>query len=79
MANLYVGVIASALQQYDNNYSIPYQVYEDMAWGSLQEAPIFDSKFPPGSLERLRIFNRYASESRDAQTGNQYPIGKKCN
>lgn len=79
MTNLYVGAIASALQQYDGNYLTPYQVYEDMAWGSLQEAPIFDSKFPLGSADRLRIFNRYASESRGAQTGNQYPTGKKCN
>lgn len=45
MANTYVNAIASTLQEYnksDDPYgSIPFQVYTDLAWGGLQEAPIF--------------------------------------
>jgi hypothetical protein len=41
MANKYVEAIATTLQEYnkidDPDNSIPYQVYEDLAWGNLIE------------------------------------------
>ncbi|PXY45223.1 hypothetical protein [Flavobacterium hydrophilum] len=33
----------------------PLQIYTDLAWGGLQEAPIFAEKFPVGSADYLRI------------------------
>uniref|UniRef100_UPI00374D9CD5 hypothetical protein n=1 Tax=Flavobacterium sp. TaxID=239 RepID=UPI00374D9CD5 len=88
MANQYIDVIAQTLQEYnkggDPNNIIPYQVYTDLAWGGLIGTPVFEEKFPSGSLERLRIENRYACE----QSGNavgystgelQNTVGKPCN
>lgn len=84
MADKYVAVMASALQEYDANYTIPYQVYEDLAWASLSAAPIFDKTYPPGSAESIRIKNRYAAEAVGFTVGSgtpqeQTPIGKPCN
>lgn len=83
MANKYVDAMASALQEYDANYMIDYQVYQDMAWGSLRDAPIFEKKFPLGSANNIRITNRYKAESSghavDQGTPNQQiPVGKIC-
>jgi hypothetical protein len=84
MANKYVDAMASALQQYDANYTVPYQVYKDLAWGGLKDAPIFDKTFPPGSVESIRIKNRYGCESIGHSVGDgtpytQTPVGKPCN
>ncbi|MBF4473759.1 hypothetical protein [Flavobacterium sp. HJJ] len=84
MANRYVDAMASALQEYDANYIIDYQVYKDLAWGGLSAAPIFDKTFPPGSAESNRILNRYKAESSghavEQGTQNaQSPVGKPCN
>ena len=84
MADRYVNAMASALQEYDNNSNVPYQVYKDLAWGSLKDAPIFNATFPPGSADNIRILNRYSCESAGrpvvAGTPNeQKPVGKPCN
>ena len=84
MADKYVAVMASALQEYDANYTIPYQVYEDLAWASLSAAPIFDKTYPPGRAESIRNKNRYAAEAVGFTVGSgtpqeQTPIGKPCN
>ena len=84
MANKYVDAMASALQEYDANYIVDYQVYKDLAWGSLRDAPIFEKTFPTGSTDNIRIANRYKAESSghavDIDTPNQQcPIGKPCN
>ena len=63
MADKYVAAMASALQEYDANPTVSYQVYEDLAWGGLSAAPIFVETYPPGSAESIRIKNRYAAES----------------
>lgn len=88
MATTYVNAIGSALQEYNTGIAVPYgtipnQVYTDLAWGGLQKAPIFDTKFPLGSAERERIINRFGAEStgRAVEQGTskeQKPIGKPC-
>lgn len=83
MANTYVNAIASALQEYnksdDPNGIIPFQVYTDLAWGGLQEAPIFKEKYPVGSSEYNRIVGRYNSESVNFTVNGQTVVGKPCN
>ncbi|WP_158728511.1 MULTISPECIES: hypothetical protein [unclassified Flavobacterium] len=84
MADKYVAAMASALQEYDANYTIPHQVYEDLAWGGLSETPIFAKTYPPGSAESIRIKNRYAAEAVGFTVGSgtpqeQKPVGKPCN
>lgn len=83
MANTYVNAIALALQEYnkyaDPNGSVPYQVYTDLAWGGLQEAPIFKVKYPIGSVEYNRIVGRYNSESVNFSINGQTVVGKPCN
>lgn len=83
MANKYVDAIASSLKEYDklNNSTviIPDQVYIDLAWGGLMDAPVFYEKFPQGSNDAIRIRNRYACESAGFQVGTESPIGKPCN
>lgn len=76
--------MALALQEYDANYNVPFQVYQDLAWGGLSAAPIFDKKFPAGSIENIRITNRYKAESTGRSVGDgtpnaQTPVGKPCN
>ena len=82
MAIDYVNAIAASLQEFQPG--LPQQVYEDLAWGGLQEAPIFDTLFPVGSSERLRIINRYTCESVGTAYGSgtpqaQIPVGQPCN
>jgi hypothetical protein len=84
MADKYVDAMASALQEYDANYTVPYQIYKDLAWGGLRDAPVFNATFPPGSAERIRITNRYNAESTGRSVGDgtpqaQIPVGKPCN
>ncbi|MFV8358816.1 hypothetical protein [Flavobacterium sp. LS1P3] len=83
MANTYVNAIASALQEYnksdDPNGIIPFQVYTDLAWGGLQEAPIFKEKYPVGSSEYNRIVGRYNSESVNFTVNRQTVVCKPCN
>jgi hypothetical protein len=72
------------LQEYDANYTVPYQVYSDLVWGGLIDAPIFNATFEPGSAESIRIKNRFGAESLghavEMGTPNeQTPVGKKCN
>ncbi len=82
MANKYVEAIATTLQEYnkidDSDNSIPYQVYEDLAWGGLQEAPIFKTKFSEGSAEYNRIIGRYNGESVNSTINGEKAIGKPC-
>ena len=84
MADKYVAAMASALQEYDANPTVSYQVYEDLAWGGLSAAPIFVETYPPGSAGNIRIKNRYAAESAGFTVGSgtpqaQTPVGKPCN
>lgn len=90
MVKDYVDSMALALQEYylNNNttpYSIPsYEVFSDLAWGTLQEASIFQEKFKDGDPAKERILNRYSCESngQSIATGTpkqQNPIGKPCN
>jgi hypothetical protein len=84
MANKYVDAMASALQEYDANFTVPYQVHKDLAWGGLMDVPIFNATYPPGSADNIRIKNRFGCEStgRAVEMGTpneQVPVGKKCN
>lgn len=81
MATDYVNAIASALQEFQPG--LDQQIYDDLAWGSLQEAPIFDILYPVGSSSRERIINRYNSEAVGHSIGQgineQVPVGLTCN
>jgi hypothetical protein len=83
MANTYVNAVALVLQEYnksaDPNGIVPFQVYTDLAWGGLQEAPIFKEKHPIGSVEYNRIVGRYNSESVNFSVNEQIPVGQPCN
>jgi hypothetical protein len=83
MANKYVYAMASALEEYDANYLINYQVYKDLAWGGLNRTPIFDATYPVGNPNRQRIINRVACEQNGTTIGAgtpnaQTPIGNTC-
>ena len=90
MAKDYVDSMALALQEYYfSNITFPYsnpsyEVFTDLAWGTLQEASIFEEKFKNDTATKERILNRYRCESSskivEAGTPNQQiPIGKPCN
>ena len=83
MANTYVNAIGAALQEFQTGFpvpkgEVPNQIYKDLAWGGLQEAPIFKQKFPEGSLEYNRIIGRYNGESVNSTINGQTPKGKPC-
>jgi hypothetical protein len=74
--------IAAALEEYQPGFS--QQVYDDLAWSGLKDAPIFDTLFPIGSLDRIRISNRYDCEGAGHSIGQgtpneQTPVGQPCN
>lgn len=90
MATDYAAAIAASLKKYaiatgtSSNYPNLDQICSDLAWGGLQEAPVFSVLFPEGSAERSRILNRFICE----QIGNPYgsgtpnvqsPVGQPCN
>lgn len=88
MANQYVNAIATSLQEYnkyaDPNTLVPFQVYEDLAWGGLKGTPVYETKFKVGTSERLRVENRYACEQSGHPVGYNTPqlqntVGKPCN
>ena len=90
MATDYVDAIARALQEYQTGTPVPNnvqpdQIYSDLAYGSLQDAPsVFDALFPVGNPNRQRILNRYACEQVGASIASgtpdaQNPIGQPCN
>jgi hypothetical protein len=88
MANTYVDAIGSALQEFQTGISVSYgsipnQIYTDLAWGGLKDAPIYKATFPEGSAARTRAENRYACEQTGRIVGPgtpnaQTPIGKPC-
>ena len=71
MADKYVDAMASVLQEYDANNTVPYQVYKDLAWGGLMDAPIFNATFPPDSAESIRIKNRFNADPQAIQLGKE--------
>jgi hypothetical protein len=89
MANTYVDAIGAALQEFQTGTAVPFgtkpnQIYTDLAWGGLRDAPIYGEKFPSGTPERLRIDNRLACEQSGSPVGygtpqQQNTIGKPCN
>lgn len=83
MANSYVNIIGSALQEFQTGKpvpgGIPDSIYIDLAWAGLRETPIYDKTFPKGSVERDRIEKEYGAESVGRDSGGYYPIGTKCN
>jgi hypothetical protein len=78
MATKYVDIIATALQEYDGNFTTPYQVYKDLAWRGLLETAAFKKEFPEGSAGYTRIKNRYSCEQRGGTIGSESPVGKPC-
>ena len=88
MATDYVDAIARGLQEYQTGIPVPVtstpnQIYSDMAWGGLSDAPIFNVIYPIGNPNRGRIINRYKAEQQgytiDSGTPlEQAPLGKPC-
>jgi hypothetical protein len=76
------------LQEYQTGIFVPIgsnpdQIYSDLAWGGLKEAPIYDKHFSNKPQEKLRIENRYASEQTGHSVGDgtpqaQTPLDKPC-
>lgn len=84
MAQKYARTIGATLQEFQTGVPVhanqePLQVYTDLAWGGLQEAPIFAEKFPVGSPDYLRIKGRYDAEGTGRTVNGQTTIGKPCN
>jgi small nuclear ribonucleoprotein (snRNP)-like protein len=89
MATDYVDAIARSLQEYQTGISVPIgsnpdQIYSDLAWGGLSDAPVFDAIYPVGNPNRQRILNRYQAEGRGSTVGQgspqvQSPISQPCN
>jgi hypothetical protein len=90
LATDYTDAIARALQEYQTGTPVPNnvppdQIYSDLAYGSLKDAPaVFDALFPLGNPNRQRILNRYACEQVGSTIGagtpaEQNPIGQPCN
>jgi hypothetical protein len=78
------------LQEYQTEVPVPsgvepQQIYKDLAWGGLQEAPIFnDPNGPLSTDDRIRIVNRYNCEAvghvvEQGTPQQQTPIGQPCN
>ncbi|UUF16416.1 MULTISPECIES: hypothetical protein [Flavobacterium] len=83
MANTYVNAIGAALQEFQTgipvpNGVMPNQIYTDLAWGGLLDAPVFTEIYPTGSSDYIRIKARYESEGTGRSVKNQVPIGKPC-
>ncbi|MBZ4035449.1 hypothetical protein K6T82_11775 [Flavobacterium sp. 17A] len=83
MAKSYVDAIGAALQEFDTGKAlkkgdIPDQIYTDLAWGGLQEAPIFQKKFPVNSVDYNRIIGRYNGESVNSTINGQKAVGEPC-
>jgi hypothetical protein len=89
MATDYVDAIARSLQEYQTGIPVsigeyPDQIYSDLAWGGLSDAPVFDAIYPVGNPNRQRILNRYQAEGRGSTVGQgspqvQSPISQPCN
>ncbi|MFE3869590.1 hypothetical protein ACFX5E_16125, partial [Flavobacterium sp. LS2P90] len=89
IAESYVDAIARGLQEYQTGVPVqeglnPDRAYSDLAWGTLQETPIFEAIYPVGNQNRQRILNRYETEQSGNLAGQgtpqaQTPIGKPCN
>ena len=90
MAKDYVDAMALTLQEYYiSNHPLlfplaSYEVFTDLAWGTLQEASIFNEKYKDDDPAKERILNRYRTESigQSVETGTikqQNPIGEPCN
>lgn len=84
MATTYVNVIASALQEFNTGVpiappAVPDQIYLDLAWGGLRDAPIFNILHPNGSVNAARINSRYSCEILGQEVQGQNPAGQNCN
>jgi hypothetical protein len=87
MANKYVDAIASSLQEYNRSNDpkglVSYQVYSDLAWAGLMDAPVFNEHFKGKEVEKKRIRDRYGCESNGGTIGagtpqQQMAVGKPC-
>jgi hypothetical protein len=89
MAVSTVNTIASAIYGYQLNnppyniFDVDLQVYKDLVWGGLMETPTFKAKFPVGSNDYNRIYNRVRAEQSGRPVGEgtpnaQSPRGIPC-
>lgn len=88
IATDFVDAIARGLQEYQTGIpvpstSTPNQVYSDIAWGGLSDAPVFDKIYPITNPSRERILNRYKAEQQGRTIGAgtsqaQSPLSQPC-
>lgn len=84
MANLYVNIIASCLQEFHTNIapqndSQILQDYKDLAWSGLLNTQAFNGL---NLIDKNRIINRYQIEQNNLPINNVNPIGNRispCN
>lgn len=55
------------------------QIYLDLAWGGLREAPIFNTVYPSGSANAIRINSRHSCEHLGYLIHGQIPAGQNSN
>lgn len=84
-----VGDIANSVANYgvQNNYSLPFNFYKDLAWGGLthyldsNNQPYLNPLFlqaVPNEADRTRIVNTIAAEATNTTQGSISPIGEPC-
>jgi hypothetical protein len=87
MANNYVNIIACAIQEIQTGISVPagtqpLQIYQDLAWGGLEDTPAYIAK---SSTEKNRIQNVNNAEADNTIQNNvsgvptYFPISIPCN
>ena len=89
MANSYITIIASALQEFQTGIAVYnstplQQVYIDLAWGGLYGTPIYASTSALTATDRIRIENvkRAEQSGHPVEMGTpneQSPVGRTCN
>ncbi|OIQ17248.1 MAG: hypothetical protein BM557_08525 [Flavobacterium sp. MedPE-SWcel] len=83
MATKYVDILSRALQEYNTGIEVPEntepdQLYKDLAWGGLQDAPIYNTTNELTEEDRVRINKRYAAELFNITFGTEVPAGEAC-
>lgn len=83
MANKYVDIFSRALQEFNSGVAVPEsvepeQIYKDLAWGSLQDASIYQTTDDLTAADRDRINKRYAAEIFNFTVGTEVPAGTPC-
>lgn len=79
----YIDLMASAIQEFQTGIPVPAGTadpfYVDMAWGSLQGTPIYNSTTSLTAADKDRIGSERAAETYNQINGANTPKGQPCN